>query len=73
MLYSIDTGYAYFGIVEENGVAIEAAPIAKWCVGKNIDYVLKYFRENKKANIIKIEDNKNAISEYSNRCKQFLF
>lgn len=33
------------------GVVTEAAPIAKWAVGKKIDAVLKYYREKKGAEI----------------------
>lgn len=50
-LYSIDTGYANFGIIAENGIVVEAAPIANWTVGKRIEYVLDYYRTKKRASI----------------------
>jgi hypothetical protein len=42
--------YATFGIEEENDVVISSAPITKWTIGKNINFVLNYFR-NKGAKI----------------------
>lgn len=57
-LYYIDTGYACFGITEEDRVVTEAAPIAQWTVGKDIQFVLEYFKHKKKANI-KVEHNPN--------------
>lgn len=51
MLYQIDTGYACFGISEKDGIVTDAAPIAKWTIGKDINFVLEYFRYRKKAKI----------------------
>jgi hypothetical protein len=38
-LYSVDTGYACGGIVVEDGVVKEAAPIFKWMIGKTFGEV----------------------------------
>ena len=35
---------ACFGIREEDGVIVEAAPIARWTLGKTKREVVKYFR-----------------------------
>jgi hypothetical protein len=51
MLYHIDIAYACFGIVEKDGVVVEAAPIAKWTIGKEINFVLEYYKFRKKAKI----------------------
>ena len=42
-LYSVDTGYACFGILTDGqkGIIIETAPIGKWMLGKNIKEFLK--------------------------------
>lgn len=53
MLYYIDTHYACFGIIEERGVVINAAPIAGWAIAHSIDEVLHYYKTKKKAIIIK--------------------
>lgn len=53
-LYQIKVSYACFGIVAKNGVVVEAAPIAKWTVGKDIQYVLNYYRTRKRAVIEEI-------------------
>lgn len=53
-LYSIDTGYACFGIIEDNGVVKEAAPIANWSIGKSIQFVLSYYKNKKQATVIKV-------------------
>jgi hypothetical protein len=51
MTYYIDTGYAFFGIIAKRGVVVEAAPIAKWTIGKNIEDVLTYYKERKNAEV----------------------
>ncbi len=51
MIYQIDTGYACFGLVVKDGTIVEAAPIAKWTIGKNVGGVLDYYRK-KKAKVI---------------------
>lgn len=43
--YVIDTGYACFRIeVDNSGICREAAPIAKWMIGKHISYIKKWKR-----------------------------
>lgn len=54
ILYWIDVGYACFGVVSLNNKIIDAAPIAKWSIGKNTYEVLKYYKTKKKAKIIKM-------------------
>ena len=54
-LYQIDTGYACFGIVVENGIVTRTAPISKYSLGKRVEQVLSYYRNVKKAKIIKVE------------------
>ncbi len=39
MLYQITLSYACFGIVVEDGIVVEAAPIGGWMVGKRISYI----------------------------------
>ena len=39
MLLQIDLPYACAGIVVENDMITEAAPIFKWMVGKDLNYV----------------------------------
>jgi len=55
-LFWISTSYATFGIVAENGIVIETAPIAKWAIGKKIGYVLLYYDKTKNAEIKKIRE-----------------
>lgn len=43
-LWSIDVPWACFGLIAQNGVVIEVAPIAKWANGKTTEEVLGYFR-----------------------------
>lgn len=52
-LFVIDVGYAVFGIITARytPIVIEAAPIAKWTIGKNIIKVLHYYAVYKKARI----------------------
>lgn len=52
--YWISLPYATFGITEQDGIVREAAPIAKWCVGKRLDTVLSYYRR-KGAEIVRLE------------------
>jgi len=43
-LWSIDVPWACFGLVAQNDVVIEVAPIAKWANGKTTAEVFNYFR-----------------------------
>lgn len=38
--FRADIGYACFGFAARNGTVVEAAPIAKWMVGQDLDRVL---------------------------------
>lgn len=42
MLYFIDTGYAYGGIIVEDDICIKAAPIFKWMIGKKLSEIKKW-------------------------------
>jgi hypothetical protein len=53
--YSIDTGYACFGVgVNHQGVITEAAPIAKWTIGKKWDRVQDWYKRKHRASIIEV-------------------
>ena len=41
-LYQIDTGYACGGIVVDNGIVTEAAPIFKWMLHKSFDEIKEW-------------------------------
>jgi hypothetical protein len=43
--YQIDTGYACFGIVLRGGECIEAAPIAKWMIGKSFTEIATWVKK----------------------------
>jgi len=65
-LYSIDAkemrNSPCFGVVVEDGIVVEAAPIAKWTVGKSIvTVVLWYLKHNAKIEVIKIGGTKTVI------------
>lgn len=40
----VSLSYATFGIRVEKGIVVEAAPIARWAVGKPEGFVADYFR-----------------------------
>jgi hypothetical protein len=44
VLIRVTLSYAVFGLIVENDVVTEAAPIARWSVGKPIRDVLTYYR-----------------------------
>jgi len=44
-LYWISTPRATFGVVTERGIVTQAAPIARWTIGKTIEPVLDYYRQ----------------------------
>lgn len=54
-LLQVDTGYACFGIVVTDGVVTEAAPIAKWAVGKTLTEVTAHF-SRKSAQVREVAD-----------------
>lgn len=41
----ISLPYATFGVAVLNGTVVEAAPIARWAVGKDERYVADYYRK----------------------------
>lgn len=45
--YWINLPYACFGIVVENNKVVRAAPIAKWALGKDIQFVLNFYKKKK--------------------------
>lgn len=45
--------WATFVIVSEQGVVIEAAPIARWCIGKRMTDVVSYFA-NRGATLVEL-------------------
>lgn len=51
----VDSGYYVAGLIFEGDTCIEAAPIVKWAVGKNKDYLLRYFL-NKKFKVEEIHE-----------------
>ena len=52
-LLQVDTGYACFGVVVRNGIVVEAAPIAKWAVGKSLADVVEHFKR-KRAKVLEV-------------------
>lgn len=41
-LIQISSSYFVAGIIFKNNIVIKAAPIVKWMIGKNIDYIKQY-------------------------------
>lgn len=44
MLVRVDLPWAVFGLILEDNVVIEAAPIASWATGKSAREVLAYYK-----------------------------
>lgn len=40
--FQVDSNYFCAGLIEKDGKVIEAAPIQKWMIGKNIEYIKEY-------------------------------
>lgn len=53
--YRADVGYAVFGFFEEKNFIVDAAPIAKWMIGKNV-MVAKNFVKKKGGSLMLIEE-----------------
>lgn len=53
-LYYVTLPYACFGFETKSGVVIDAPPIAKWMIGKNIESIYKWII-NKRGTIQLIE------------------
>lgn len=51
----IETNFACFGAIVENGIVIEIAPIAGWTKGKAWAYVKNYMIKKYNANIEEIQ------------------
>jgi hypothetical protein len=47
VLYSIDSKYFCAGIIVHTGTIVDAAPILKWCVGKEFDDFRRYCHKKK--------------------------
>lgn len=52
MLIAVDAGHFYAGIVLENDIVIEAAPILRWAIGKDRNFLRKYFMSRRWSVII---------------------
>ena len=46
-LMQIDVGYACYGITTNNSVVVDAAPIARWMIGKSIIYVSDWVKRKR--------------------------
>jgi hypothetical protein len=46
-LYWINLPYACYGVVVSNNIIINAAPIANWSIGKDINYFLNWVQRKK--------------------------
>ena len=44
-LVRVETDFATFGFIVKKGVVVEAAPIAKWSIGRSGKSVVKYWRK----------------------------
>ena len=55
-MYYISLPYATFGIIAENNIVIDAAPIAKWMIGKHLIREVKQWLISKKAKVIELEN-----------------
>lgn len=47
MWYQIDVGYACGGIEEREGIIVDAPPIFKWMIGKELSFVMKWIRKKR--------------------------
>lgn len=56
-LWQVDIRYACFGIVSEDGVVIEAAPIGRWMIGKDIAFVRRWVN-GKRGTMIEVKSGK---------------
>ena len=58
--YYIDIKYACFGIIENNGIIVKAAPICKWMIGKTLSYI-KNWVNFKRGKTIKLNEKINLV------------
>ena len=42
--YVVDVPHAFFGVVVRDGRVVDAAPIGKWLVGRNVQAIADYAR-----------------------------
>lgn len=47
MLVAVDAGYFYACLIFDNDICIEAAPILKYCIGKDRNWCRKYFQRKR--------------------------
>lgn len=47
ILYRITLSYACFGIETNNKIVIFTAPIGKWMIGKNIEFIKNWVKRKK--------------------------
>jgi len=45
-LYYISLSFAVFGILVEDDIVVDSAPIGRWMVGRNIKVVMKYVEKH---------------------------
>lgn len=50
-------GKPHFFLIAKDGIVVDAPPIARWCMGKEINTVVKWFK-NKGAKINEIYEGK---------------
>lgn len=51
-LAHIDVGYACFGVQIEDGIVTDAAPIARWMVGKDFKKQVQPWLRHKRAKVL---------------------
>lgn len=54
-LYYVNLSYACFGIEVKDNIIIETAPIAKWSIGKSLDYFSNWVK-NKGGSICQVQE-----------------
>lgn len=46
-MLTIDSGYYYAGLIFEDNLCVQAAPILKWAIGKDKRFLINYFLKKK--------------------------
>lgn len=72
MIAWVDTDYACFGLIAKKGVVVEAAPIARWALGKNLAVVCNYYKTQKRARVRLVRTKMIAPSAIENYFKRVL-
>lgn len=57
-LLRVELTYAVFGLGVKNGTVVQAAPIAKWTLGKPVASALTYWKQKKQLQSAKYTDEK---------------